>query len=267
MVKNIILNIVYGNKTYLIEINEETSYVDFISKIFFKITGIIEPSSFDELIKFHENIKEKFRENFTITWITKIICEEKWDSLKKLFESNDTLFLTEKLKGGFFSAILVILAIFAILAPILKPVRKMLEIIIIIFGLVGKFIELLVNVVEIIPLIFDPPKLIDDVLFAITNSISTIFKRMSGDVKNLASSPEDITKEKGPFGVSDINKSEFTCVDPSWSTIALLVICPPLAIIYKLGAAGLISSIICGVLCVKLYYFLGLLFAVLHVLC
>ena len=143
----------------------------------------------------------------------------------------------------------------------------MFEIIIIIFGLVGKFIELLVNVVEIIPLIFDPPKLIDDVLFAITNSISTIFKRMSGDVKNLASSPEEITKEKGPFGVSDINKSEFTCVDPSWSTLALLVICPPLAIIYKLGAAGLISSIICGVLCVKLYYFPGLLFAVLHVLC
>lgn len=267
MVKNIILNIVYGNKTYLVEINEETSYTDFISKIFFKVTGIIEPSSKDEIEKFQENIIEKFRENFTMTWITKIICEEKWSNLKDMFESNDTIFLTEKLKGGFFSAILVILAIFAILAPILKPVRKMFEIIIIIFGLVGKFIELLVNVIEIIPLIFDPPKLIDDILFAITSSISTISRRLGGDMKNLASSPEDDAKEEGPFGVSNANRNAFTCVDPSWSTIALLVICPPLAIIYKLGAAGLISSIICGVLCVKLYYFPGLLFAVLHVLC
>jgi hypothetical protein len=132
---------------------------------------------------------------------------------------------------------------------------------------VNDFIDLLISTFEIIPLIFDPPKLIDDVLFAITSSISIVFGRFGGDMKNLASSPEDDTQEQGPFGVSNANRNAFTCMDPSWSTIALLVICPPLAIIYKLGAAGLISSIICGVLCVKLYYFPGLLFAILHVLC
>jgi len=130
------------------------------------------------------------------------------------------------------------------------------------------FLELLSYTIEIIPTIFDPPKLIDDILFALTHSITTIFGKFSGDIKNLSSSPEDDTKESGPFGVSNENRNAFSCMDPTWSTILLLILCPPLAIIYKLGFwAGFISSIICGVLCVKLYYFPGLLFAILHVLC
>lgn len=130
------------------------------------------------------------------------------------------------------------------------------------------FIDLLINTFEILPLIFDPPRLIDDVLFAITSSIKIIFSKFSSDVTNLGSSPEDDTQESGPFGVSNTNRNAFTCMDPTWSTLLLLIICPPLAIIYKLGfAAGFISSIICGVLCVRLFYFPGLLFAILHVLC
>jgi hypothetical protein len=267
MDKQLVLNVVYGNKTYIIEINNETSYQDFLSKIFLKITNIIKPDN-EYLEIFQENILTKFSDNFTLTWITKHINEVSWGDIQSMLESDDTIFINNRLKGGFFSAILIILAIFAILAPLLKPVRKMFEVIIIIFGLVGKFIELLVNVFEIIPLIFDPPKLIDDVLYAITTSLTLIFKRFSGDITNLASSPEDDTRETGPFGVSNANRAAFSCMDPTWSMLLLLIICPPLAIIYKLGfMAGFISSIICGVLCVKLYYFPGLLFAILHVLC
>ena len=76
--------------------------------------------------------------------------------------------------------------------------------------------------------------------------------------------PKD-ANEEGPFGDSD--QGRMTCLDPTLGMILLLVICPPLAIVYKMGAAGLVSAIICGVLCVKLYYFPGLLFAILHVLC
>lgn len=134
--------------------------------------------------------------------------------------------------------------------------------------ILSDFIDLLISTFEIIPLIFDPPKLIDDVLFAITSSIKIIFSKFASDVKNLGSSPEDDTQESGPFGVSNSNRNAFTCMDPTWSTLLLLIVCPPLAIIYKLGfAAGFISSIICGVLCVRLFYFPGLLFAILHVLC
>ena len=135
-------------------------------------------------------------------------------------------------------------------------------------NIIEDFVEIMVYTLEIIPTIFDPPKLIDDILYAITHSITTIFGKFTEDIKNSVNSPEDDTEESGPFGVSNENRNAYSCMDPSWSTIMLLVICPPLAIIYKLGFwAGFISSIICGVLCVKLYYFPGLLFAILHVLC
>jgi uncharacterized membrane protein YqaE (UPF0057 family) len=136
------------------------------------------------------------------------------------------------------------------------------------FDIIVFFITSFISVLEMLPLIFDPPRLIDDILFAITSSLNMVFGKMGGDAKNLVSSPEDDALEKGPFGVSNENQNAFSCMDPSWSMIMLLIICPPLAIIYKLGfGAGFISSIICGVLCVKLFYFPGLLFAILHVLC
>jgi uncharacterized membrane protein YqaE (UPF0057 family) len=166
-----------------------------------------------------------------------------------------TLDVNIKLKGGFIDAL------FNMLFGIVKLIFSL-------FKVIGFFITSFISVLEMLPLIFDPPRLIDDILFAITSSLNMVFKKMGGDVKNLVSSPEDDALEKGPFGVSNETQTAFTCMDPSWSMIMLLIICPPLAIIYKLGfGPGFISSIICGVLCVKLFYFPGLLFAILHVLC
>ena len=160
-----------------------------------------------------------------------------------------------KLKGG------VIDAIFNMLSGIVKIVFSL-------FDILAFFIQIFISVLEMLPLIFDPPRLIDDILFAISSSIKLVFSKFGGDMKNATSSPEDDNQESGPFGVSNSNKDSFTCMEPTWSTLFLLILCPPLAIIYKLGFwQGFISSIICGVLCVKLFYFPGLLFAILHVLC
>jgi hypothetical protein len=163
--------------------------------------------------------------------------------------------LIVKIKGG------IIDGIFNMLMGIVKLVGSL-------FKILEFFIKAFISVIEMLPLIFDPPRLIDDVLFAISSSLKLVFSKFGGDVRNATSTPEDDNQETGPFGVSNSNRAEFTCMDPTWSTILLLIVCPPLAIIYKLGFwAGFISSIICGVLCVKLFYFPGLLFAILHVLC
>jgi hypothetical protein len=160
-----------------------------------------------------------------------------------------------KLKGG------IIDAIYNMLKGIINLIGAL-------FKILEVFITMFVSVLEILPLIFDPPKLVNDILYAVTSSLNLIFRKFSGDAGNIFLTPEDDEEGKGIWGVSNDNRNEFSCMDPSWSTILLLVICPPLAIIYKLGfLAGFISSIICGVLCVKLYYFPGLLFAILHVLC
>jgi hypothetical protein len=268
MDKQLSINLVYGNKTYIIDLSKSPTYDEFISTIFFKVTSIKEPTDKKDQNTFSDYLLNRFDDNFILTWMTKLITKNNWDEIKCLFEPDDTIFISNKLKGGFFSVILVIIGIFAILGPIIKPIGKMFEVIITIFGLVGKFIELLFQALDIIPLIFDPPKLMDDILFAVTTTLTVIFKKFTQDIKNIASSPEDEEKENGIFGVKMAERNAFSCMDPSWSEVLLLVLCPPLAIIYKLGfIQGLISSIICGVLCVKLYYFPGLLFAILHVLC
>ena len=179
--------------------------------------------------------------------------------IEDILDTNDTLNIkvNNKLKGGFG------IAMFAVLIfPMIFIGRG--------FSRLGEVIEtffgLLFNFLEMIPLIFDPPRLMDDILFAVSFSINTLFGKVGEAVSSGANSPEDENKPKGPFGVE--NKKEAKCIDPTFSTILLLIICPPMAIFMKLGFfRGIVSAIICGVLCVKLYYFPGLLFAILHVLC
>jgi hypothetical protein len=146
----------------------------------------------------------------------------------------------------------------------LKGIIKMFEALFKILTEFGRMVELLF---EILYLVFDPPTLIDDILFAVTFGINEVMNKMSSAISNGMSEPEDDTSEKGIFATRQ-EEGNTTCMSPTYSTLFLLIICPPLAIMYKLGFwKGFVSSIICGVLCVKLFYFPGLLFAILHVLC
>ena len=174
---------------------------------------------------------------------------------------------SNKLLGGFLvPPPVIIAAIFALLIPLLKPIAIIVNVFIGFFEIIGHFIDLMVIVLEIIPVIFDPPRLMDDIMFAVTYGINTIFSKAAESATSGTQTPEDENKPEGPFGVT--NKNQAKCIDPTLSTILLLIICPPLAIFMKLGfLKGFVSAIICGVLCVKLFYFPGLLFAILHVLC
>ena len=134
-----------------------------------------------------------------------------------------------------------------------------------VFELVKKLAEIIVHVIEMIPVIFDPPKLVDDILFALTNSISTVTDYFMKSTD--AEKPKEEPSESGPFGVNKRDNNK-TCIPPTMATLIMLVLCPPLAIFYKFSFwEGIIPAIVCGVLCVKLYYFPGLLFASLMVLC
>jgi hypothetical protein len=129
-----------------------------------------------------------------------------------------------------------------------------------------ELIRILLNIIEMIPLIFDPPRLIDDVMYGITYGINTAMGGVMGSIDT--QTPEEEPQTSGPFGVNTKIDNSTVCMSPSLSVILMLIICPPLAIFYKYSfIKALIPSIICGVLCVKLYYFPGLLFAALMVLC
>ena len=179
--------------------------------------------------------------------------------LDDISQSTNTINLkvNRKLKGGFGIAMFAVL-IFPMIF-IGKGFFRLGEVIETFFGLLFNFLEM-------IPLIFDPPRLMDDIMFAVSFSINTLFSKLGESVSSSANKPEDENKPQGPFGVT--NKKQAKCIDPTFSTILLLIICPPMAIFMKLGfLKGFVSAIICGVMCVKLFYFPGLLFAILHVLC
>jgi len=127
--------------------------------------------------------------------------------------------------------------------------------------------DLFYAMMKIFLLIFSPTELIDDIMFGVTFGINEMMKGISATISNGVSDPEDESAEQGPFALQSDDGGK-TCMNPTYSTLFLLILCPPLAIIYKLGfLRGFVSAIICGVLCVKLFYFPGLLFAILHVLC
>ena len=131
--------------------------------------------------------------------------------------------------------------------------------------LIYNFFEIMYYIFEMIPIIFDPPKLVDDILFALTNSISTVMDYFMKSTD--AEKPKEEPSESGPFGVNKRDNNK-TCIPPTMATLIMLVLCPPLSIFYKFSFwEGIIPAIVCGVLCVKLYYFPGLLFASLMVLC
>ena len=134
-----------------------------------------------------------------------------------------------------------------------------------ILAVIVKLITLFERIILVIPVLFDPPKLINDIIYAFSASISIITDYLMKSVDY--STPKTESDESAIFGINkkDANK---TCISPTLAMILMLIVCPPVAIFYKYNFwSGLLPAIICGVLCVKLYYFPGLLFAALIVLC
>ena len=79
--------------------------------------------------------------------------------------------------------------------------------------------------IDIIPLIFDPPTLMNDILFAVTYGINQVFQSTTTSIKDGSKNPEE---EGGPRGPMDIDESvPQKCISPTFTTIILLIICPP----------------------------------------
>ena len=154
-----------------------------------------------------------------------------------------------------------------IFGAILSPIFTIARVFIGLGKVIIELADLFVKVMKMIPLIFDPPKLIDDIIFAVSYSINTMISKM-GTSGNTTKTDDPADKESsGPFGVSKRERNPI-CIQPTIVSLIMLILCPPLAIFYKYSfARGFIPAIVCGVLCVKLYYFPGLLFAALMVLC
>jgi hypothetical protein len=243
------LNIIFADTHYNINYSKTMSYTDFSSEILTKITDINITT---------DTLKEKFATQFNneyyIVWITKIITKDNWSKINKYISPGDTIFIMTKLKGG------------TVISVVKNTVSDIVKAILEAASLIGEILEILEKAIEMIPVIFDPPKLIDDIMYGITYGINTVMGSVMGSMD--PQKPEEEKQTSGPFGVNTTKDNSMVCMSPSISVILMLIICPPLAIFYKYSfIKAIIPAIICGVLCVKLYYFPGLLFASLMVLC
>ena len=147
------------------------------------------------------------------------------------------------------------------------PFIPMLFPVIMISFILFKFKDILIPLLELVPkaievllLVFTPKKLIDDVIFATSFGIkSAIGGIISSIDSGSAGNPEDADPDSIPK----------VCVPPSLFKLFVLLVCPPLALFIHLNFSfqGFFLVIICSILTVSCYYFPGLIFAALHILC
>ena len=173
------------------------------------------------------------------------ILNSKKNFLDYKIDNNDILFVNKRLKGGIFSTII-------------KALVKIVEFFILILKYLDDFIMIFIKLLEIIPLIFNPKKFIDDLIFGISYSIKLVVGGMmdsidSGTVSNKEENPDDVPK---------------VCMSPSLFNLIILLICPPLALMIHVGGVkGIFLTVICAILTVWCYYFPGFIFAAIHILC
>ena len=175
--------------------------------------------------------------------------------------SNDVLEVVKKKKGGilfFVGQIFSIVAVIAILVILMKPLIDIVKMVVMIISIIGQLLGLFPQIIETILLVFNPKKFMDDLLFGISYAIKLIVGGMmdsmdSGSASNKEENPDDVPK---------------ICIPPSIFNLIFLVICPPLALMINVGGIkGISLTVICALLTVWCYYFPGLIFAAIHILC
>ena len=79
--------------------------------------------------------------------------------------------------------------------------------------------------------------------------------------------PKQHHQSKGLFGHNSASKQQQKCVRPTWLRLIIMVLCPPLALFMKVGLTGWYYVLLCTILTVYGYYFPGLIYATMHILC
>jgi hypothetical protein len=246
---------------YYILLSMKTIKVTFLNNTIYISKNLIEKEPHNSIDYIKQIVIDKINLNVKLNELF-IILPSKSKLLTNNILNNNLSYINEieviqKQKGG------MAIALFAVfIVPMIMTGKGFMRL----AKVIVDFFKMFAQMMQIIPLIFDPPAFINDVMFGVSWGINKIFSRAMDSITESAKSPEKDDTDTSPFGENG-DQGRMTCADPTLGMILLLVVCPPLAIFYKMGIAGMVSAIICGVLCVKLYYFPGLLFAILHVLC
>ena len=152
----------------------------------------------------------------------------------------------------------------SIFGPIIDPVIMIAKGFLKILELVVELLKLFPDVIAAALNIFNPTKLIDDILYGSVAGINKVMGAVIDSVDFNSANPRESPGD-GPFGT--IEKGKPVCIPPTMINIIFLILCPPLALFLHSGIKGFFQVIVCSLLTLKAYYFPGLIYAALHILC
>jgi uncharacterized membrane protein YqaE (UPF0057 family) len=165
--------------------------------------------------------------------------------------------------------------IFSGITKIAQAFIKLGELIFILITFIPKMIEAAFD-------IFNPTKLMNDMIGGTIAAISLIVSRIMDllnprtyfgtDPKADFGEKEDIfgkkpEKNKDGKYINPMKSKGKKCLPPTMTRMVILMLCPPFALFLHLGLSGWVSIVLCSLLTVYGYYFPGLIYAALHILC
>jgi uncharacterized membrane protein YqaE (UPF0057 family) len=156
---------------------------------------------------------------------------------------------------------------------VLSPLNAIFKPIVDIGIAIVKLAMFLIELLKMIPKIFslfmiftDPGKIIKDIMFGLFTGVYMVAEAtldmLFGDMRRALGGEVDTGGNEGTVG----NDAEAKCIPPSMVKLLLMVLCPPLALMLDVGIGGLLYVIICSLL-TYFFYFPGLIYASLYVLC
>tara|TARA_Y100000022_G_C13139663_1_gene324340 strand:- start:27 stop:530 length:504 start_codon:yes stop_codon:yes gene_type:complete len=163
---------------------------------------------------------------------------------------------------------------------LIEGIISIAEVCVSIVELLGDLIMWVVSMITNAPKFFDPVFIMQEIITGVFVGIKTM---INGIVDIFTPSRFSQPKKcdntgEGIFGfrrktdkdgnvISNENLEKRKCVKPTLLRILLTMLCPPLGLFFHLGLNGFFHILVCTFLTIKLYYFPGFLYALMHIIC
>jgi uncharacterized membrane protein YqaE (UPF0057 family) len=118
--------------------------------------------------------------------------------------------------------------------------------------------------------IFNPVFIINETIAGLFVGLKIIFNAI-GDIFTIPRFPKPKPCDRAGEGIFGFRRNDMSgkknCIKPTTLRLLITMLCPPLGLFLHLGLSGWFHILFCAVLTVKLYYFPGLLYAIMHIIC
>ena len=153
-----------------------------------------------------------------------------------------------------------------IFAPIISPIITIAKAFVSLGELAGMIVKVVIDLVKLTATIFNPEKLLNDVIYGAITGITSMITAIFENISNLFG--DSVPKNNGSDGIFGIeDKKKQVCIKPTIINLIILIVCPPLALFINKGWRSIFMIIVCSLMTYYMYYFPGFLFAALHILC